>query len=42
MANVVTMQRLVRMIYAMLTKRERWRGENKTITESKLETLDSD
>lgn len=42
MAHVVTMRKLVRMIYAMLTKREKWRGEKQALTERKLEALDAD
>ena len=39
MAHVLTMRKLVRMIYAMLTRRETWRWEKKALTERKLKRL---
>jgi transposase len=42
MAHVVTMRKLVRMIYAMLTQREAWRWERSSLTEKKLQALDAD
>jgi transposase len=42
MAHVVTMKKLVRMLYAMLSKRERWARENEGLTARKLASLDSD
>jgi transposase len=42
MAHVITMRKLVRMIYTMLTRRERWRWENGALTERKLDRLDAD
>ncbi len=40
MAHVLTMKKLVRMIHAMLTKREKWRWEKKTLTAMKIEMLE--
>lgn len=42
MAHVVTMRKLVRMTYAMLTKREKWRWEKESLTEKKLQRLNAD
>jgi transposase len=42
MAHVVTMRKLVRMLYTVLTRKERWRWENGALTERKLERLDAD
>ena len=42
MAHVLTMRKLVRMIYAMLTKKEKWRWEKKALTERKLRRLNTD
>ena len=42
MAHVVTMRKLVRMLYTMLTRKERWRWENAALTERKLGTLKAD
>ncbi len=42
MAHVVTMRKLVRMVYAMLTRREKWRWENETLTAKKLKGLNPD
>ena len=39
MAHVITMRKLVRMIYAMLTTREKWRWERESLTERKLRSL---
>jgi hypothetical protein len=38
MAHVLTMRKLVRMMYAMLTKKEKWKWEKKALTERKLES----
>ncbi len=42
MAHVLTMRKLLLMIYAMLTKREAWRWEKKALTERKLRRLNTD
>jgi transposase len=42
MAHVITMRKLVRMIYAMLTTREKWRWEKESLTERKLRSLNSE
>ena len=42
MAHVITMRKLVRMIYAMLTTREKWRWERESLTERKLRSLNSE
>ncbi len=42
MAHVLTMRKLVRMIYAMLTKKEKWKWEKKALTERKLLRLNTD
>lgn len=39
MAHVLTMRKLVRMIYAMLTKKELWRWEKQALTSRKLRAL---
>jgi hypothetical protein len=35
----VTMRKLVRMIFAMLTRREKWRWEEPELTRRKLKAL---
>lgn len=42
LAHVVVMRKLVRMIYAMLTRREKWRWENAALTHRKLKALSAD
>ena len=42
MAHVITMRKLVRMVFAMLTRREKWRWEKESLTEKKLRRLNSD
>ena len=42
MAHVLTMRKLVRMIYTMLTRREKWRWERRTLTTRKLAALNTD
>ncbi len=42
MAHVLTMRKLVRMMYAMLTKKEKWKWEKKALTERKLRRLNTD
>lgn len=42
MTHVLPMRKLVRMTYAMPTKREKWRWEKESLTEKKLQRLDSD
>ncbi|MGI0054327.1 MAG: transposase, partial [Thermoplasmata archaeon] len=42
MAHVITMRKLVRMTYTMLTRREKWRWEKGSLTEKKLRGLNSD
>ena len=42
MAHVLTMRKLVRMIYTMLTRKENWRWEKEALTERKLNALDAD
>ncbi len=39
MGHVLTMKKLVRMIYAMLSQRESWRWERESLTEQKLAAL---
>jgi transposase len=39
LAHVVTMRKLVRMIFAMLTRRENWRWEESELTRRKLKAL---
>ena len=42
MAHVVTMRKLDRMIYTMLTRKETWRWEKEELTERKLKALNAD
>jgi transposase len=42
MAHVVTMRKLDRMIYTMLTRKETWRWEKEALTERKLKALNAD
>ena len=41
MAHVLTVRKLVRMIYTMLTRREKWRWGKDALTDRKLEALES-
>lgn len=42
MAHVVTMRKMVRMVYTMLARREKWRWEKTALTERKLHALNAD
>ena len=42
LAHVLTMRKLVRMIYTMLTRKENWRWERKALTERKLEKIENE
>ena len=42
LAHVLTMRKLVRMVYTMLTRRENWRWGKEALTERKLNALDAD
>ena len=42
LAHVLTMRKLVRMVYTMLTRRENWRWGREALTERKLHALDAD
>ncbi len=42
LAHVLTMRKLIRMIYKMLSERRLWKYDNPALTESKLERLDKE
>ena len=42
MAHALTMRKLVRMVYTMLTRKENWRWEKEALTEKKLNALVAD
>jgi hypothetical protein len=39
-AHVLTMKKLLRMVYHMLKTRQHWRWENKSLTDRKLSDLE--
>jgi hypothetical protein len=39
---VLTVRKLIRMIYHMLSERKEWKNQNMALTERKLNSLDDD